>query len=79
MNMGGLFGIGLSLFIVPPRTPLWIWATLSVLCLAAFNCFLVLRLRRNTSERKTDPLSGVVIGLAFALLVLELAFRYWHR
>jgi hypothetical protein len=79
VNVGGLLGIGLSLFIVPPQTPLWIWATLSVLCLAVFNCFLFRRLRRSTSERKADSKSGVVIWLAFVLLVLELVFRYWHR
>jgi hypothetical protein len=55
LNVSGLFGIGLSLFMVPPQTPLWIWASLSVLCLAVFNLFLFRRLRRGIGERNAPP------------------------
>jgi O-antigen/teichoic acid export membrane protein len=79
VNGAGLAGIVVSLFTVSPNTPLWIWATASVLCLAVLNFFLFLRLRRGTGEHKPNPAMSVVAWLGVAVLLVELVIRYWHR
>jgi len=56
LNVSGLFGIGLSLFMVPPQIPLWIWASLSVLCLAVFNLFLDFLLAQTTLRCKVEAI-----------------------
>ena len=79
VNMGGLLGVAGSLFILPPNTPLWIWATASVVCLAALNYFLIRRLRKSTGERTVRPTANIVMWLGIVVLLMELAFRYWHH
>ena len=79
VNVGGLLGIGVSLFIVPPNTPLWIWATASVACLAALNYFLIRRLQKSADERTVRPTANIVMWLGVIVLLVELVFRYWHH
>ena len=79
VNIGGLLGIGVSLFIVPPHTPLWIWAAASALCLIVLNHFFIRRLQRGAGKRNANSTSSVVIYLSFIVLLLELVFRYWHH
>jgi membrane protein implicated in regulation of membrane protease activity len=79
LNVGCLLGIGVSLFIVPPSTPLWIWATASVVWLAVFNYFLIRRLQKGTGERKVGHTPTIGIWLCVVVLLGELVFRYWHR
>jgi hypothetical protein len=79
VNMGGLLGIGISLFTVPPKTPLWIWATASVVWLAVVNYLLILRLRKGNGARKISSAPSIVIWLGVVAMLLELVFRYWHR
>jgi hypothetical protein len=79
VNVGGLLGIGISFFVVPPNTPLWIWATVSVVCLAVFNYLIIRRLQKSTGERKIGSASSIVIWLGVVVLLLELVFRYWRR
>jgi bacteriorhodopsin len=69
----------MSLFTVPPHTPLWLWASVSVLCLSVFNFFLIRRLLRGTGERRAYRTTAVVIWMGFVLLVFDLIFRYWRR
>jgi len=79
VNGGGLVGIVISLFIVSPRTPLWLWAVVSGGTLIALNyaCF---RWRRTTnSQGKSGTTSTVVILLGLMVLLLELVLRYLHR
>ncbi len=79
MNGGGLAGIGLSLFVVPPNTPLWLWGTVSVVALAVFNYLLARRLRRGTGDSTFVRTSGSVAWLGVVFFLLELVFRFWHR
>jgi hypothetical protein len=79
VNVGGLIGVGISLFTVPPRTPLWLWATLSGLVLVIFN-WLLFRRRRLATEGSKSPLTTIVVGsIGVVVLVVELIFRYRHR
>ena len=56
VNGGGLVGIAISLFVVSPRTPLWLWAAVSVAALAALNyVFLVWH---GTARSGGGPKSG---------------------
>ena len=75
VNVGCLLGIGVSLFIVPPNTRLWVWATSSVVCLAGFNFFLHRRLQKGTGERKTGFTTGIVIFVGALAILLELIIR----
>ena len=79
MNVGGLVGIGVSIFIVPPETPLWIWATASMVCLAVFNYLLIRRLQKSTGASKVSSAPSIVIWLGVVVLLLEVVLRYWLR
>ncbi len=77
MNGAWVIGLVISLFIVPPTTPLWLWATLSGLILVVLNY--IFFGRTGASGRKVGPLNTVVIGVGAALLLLELALRYFYH
>jgi hypothetical protein len=79
VNGGWVIGIVISLFVVPPSTPLWLWATVSGLVLAVLNYLFFGQQRRATSGRKIGPMATVVGGLGVLVLLLELIFRYVHR
>ncbi len=80
LNFGGLLGIALSMFLVPPSTPLWLWAVISALCLALMNYFLVVQLRKPRTPGKTTNLwSNGALLFGFVLLVAELLARFWHH
>ena len=79
VNVGGLLGIGISLFAVPPNTPLWIWAAASVVWLAGFNYLLIRRMQKGTGAHKVGSSTSIVLWLGVVVLLLELAFRYWHH
>jgi hypothetical protein len=78
-NVGGLLGIGISLFVVPPNTPLWIWTTVAVVCLAVFNYLIIRRLQESTGASKVGSAPSIVIWLGVVVLLLELVFRYGRR
>src|SRR5580704_12306560 len=66
MNGGGLIGILLSLFIVLPKTPLWLWATISAAALAALNYVSFGRRPTASGGSKSGWKSTAVIVLSFA-------------
>jgi len=78
VNGGGLVGIVISLFIVWPQTPLWLFAALSAAVLGGLNyvCFG----RQTASGERNSGIEGtLVIAFGCIVLLLELLFRYWHR
>ena len=79
LNGGWLIGIGISLLILPPNTPLWIWAMASVCVFAVLNWVFFIRTQRTTGERKIDPVRRVAAWMGVVFLLLELAFRYLRR
>jgi hypothetical protein len=79
VNVGALIGVGVSLFTIPPRTPLWLWASVSCLVLAILN-YLFLRQRRMPTERPRVGLTTTLVGsIGVVFLLVELILRYWHR
>ncbi|HEV2401993.1 MAG TPA: hypothetical protein VGS27_33990 [Candidatus Sulfotelmatobacter sp.] len=80
VNVGGVIGIAISLFIVPAQTSLWLWAIVAVAVLTVLNfVFLVWRRKdRNDPQRKPSR-STVVICLGCIVLLVDLVLRYLHH
>lgn len=78
INGSCLLGILVSLFIVPTRTPFWIWAIVSGVALILANA-LFLRREPTARPRKTPLWGDIVISLGFFALILDLLFRYASR
>lgn len=77
VNVGGVIGVAISLFIVPAQTSLWLWAIVAVAVLTVLNfVFLVWRRKdRNDPQRKPSR-STVVICLGCVVLLVDLVLRY---
>jgi hypothetical protein len=76
VNAGGLAGITISLFIVSPQTPLWLFAALSAAVLVGLNYF-CFRRQTASGERKTKDrkharnslrLHSAAVGIALSVL-----------
>ena len=78
VNGGGIIGIIVSLFIVSPRTPLWLWATLSAGALLVLNYVCFVR-RKVRDERKGESNTTAIVILGFVVLLLDLVLRYLHH
>lgn len=79
MNGAWMIGILASVFILPPSTPVWQWATVSAGVLLVFNGHLLFRLKRKTTgERKVGLGSTVVASVGALILLLELLSRFLH-
>ena len=79
VNSGGLVGIVISLFIISPQTPLWLWAMVSAAALATLN-YVCFGWRRTASGgSKSGAKSTVIIALGLVVLLLDLILRYLHR
>jgi hypothetical protein len=74
INVGALVGIGISLFIVPEETPLWLWAAISLGALAILNYaqFAWHRriIRRTTNARQKWAMIIAILGTIFFILDL---------
>lgn len=79
VNGGWLIGVVISLFVVPPKTPLWAWATVSGLALVLLNYLVFGRQRKATGGRKAGLVTTVVGGLGILILVLDVILRHLHR
>ena len=80
INISGLIGIIVSLFIAPPATPLWLWALTSTIVLALFNYVALTGRRKPQDDSDRNGSWGtVVIASGFGVLLLELALRYLHK
>ena len=79
VNGGGLVGIFISLFIVSPQTPLWLWAAVSGGALAALNYVWFAWRRTANGERKSGVKYTAIIMLGLMVLLLDLVLRYLHR
>ncbi len=78
VNGGGLVGIIISLFVVSPRTPLWVWAVVSVAALAVLNYVCFVWRRAAGGGSKSGAKSTVIIALGVVVLLLDLILRYLH-
>ena len=79
VNGGGLAGIIISLFIVSPKTPLWLWATLSGAAVVALNYVSFAWRRQAKDDRKSGARSTGIIVLGLAVLLMDLILRYLHH
>jgi uncharacterized membrane protein YfcA len=78
LNAGWVIGIFISLFLVPPSTPLWLWATVSGLFIAILNYIFFGRQRRAPNRRKNDAMTTAVASVGLLVLLLELIYWYMH-
>jgi hypothetical protein len=81
VNSGALVGICISLFIVPPKTPLWLFATVGVVSVVVWNLIIlrliILRPSQNKDNRGGDSskTNTVIIIVGFLLLMFEFLNR----
>ena len=79
LNGGMLIGIFVSIFLTPPDTPVWLWATISVVVMAVMNFLALRRLRMPDAKPKSSLSRTIVIWLGVLVLLLDLAYRYLSR
>jgi peptidoglycan/LPS O-acetylase OafA/YrhL len=71
-------GIAISLFTLPPQTPLFLWATVSGITLLGFNC-LALTWRPKNKKPNLHLSQVVVIAFGFLIVLIEVWFHYLRR
>lgn len=74
-NAGWLIGITISLFVVPPSTPLWMWASLSILVLALLN-YVSFKQKREAASGRNIAAATTVVWLGIIVLLLDLLVRH---
>jgi hypothetical protein len=79
INVGVLTGIGLSLFLVPPNTPFWLWAIIATAIIGGFNFLLYKTQRRSPTKPKLEPLPAFIGWICTGFFLLELVFHFFHR
>jgi len=78
VNISGLIGILISMFILPPRNPVWAWACMSAVVLFLFN-YVVLthKPKLGGGDKKSSGLQVLgVLGVIF--LLGEIVWRLIH-
>jgi hypothetical protein len=78
VNGGGLVGIITSLFILPPQTPVWLWAAVSGCALVALNYVCFAWRRTASGERKSGVKNTAITVIGLTVLLLDLVLRYQH-
>ena len=77
VNCAVLIGVVISLFAVPGRTPLWLWATVAIVVMAAMNYVLFVRSRGLHSDAtSTSRVTTAVIVAGLLLLVLDVIVNH---
>jgi hypothetical protein len=80
INAGALVGIIISLFTIPPRTPLWMWAAISTIVVGVLNYAVLTRTPKLAeTNRRNSTWIAVAIFFGFGLLMFELALHFLHH
>jgi hypothetical protein len=81
LNVAVLLGIASSLFVLPANTPFFLWLTISVVVLAAFNIAIVVRERRIApgSRPRASKATTIVIALGAAIWILDILVHVLRR
>jgi hypothetical protein len=79
INVGALIGIGLSLLVVPPNTPFWLWLAISIATIAIVNFFLYRRLKKPPGALRPEPLPMIIVWICTAFFLLDVIFHLLHR
>jgi len=74
VNGASLIGICFALFIVPPHTPLWLFATIAGVVVLVMNFVFIRRFRQSDSHRQNTKAitAGIITGFFFLILDLVL-------
>jgi len=79
VNVGGLIGIVLSLFIVPGKTPVHLWAICAGGVLILMNYFFVFRRTKTENHKRELGAGWWIIVLGFTALLLDLIWSFYSR
>jgi len=81
MNVAILFGIVSSLFVLPAKTPFFLWLAIAALVLVALNIAMVVQDRKNTSESRPigTKAATIAIMVGAALWILDILVHVLGR
>jgi hypothetical protein len=79
LNVAAVFGLLVSLFIVPGNTPFWLWCVVAVLVLAVLNIALMLKFRRGSRSDLSKRTRTAIIALGAAFLLLDIILSRYFR
>lgn len=80
LNIGGLLGIGLSMFTLPGTTRVSIWATCSAVALVAMNFLLYFYRKRGKQENSRPERQSVnpaIVFVIFLYLLDVILSHFW--
>lgn len=80
VNAGALAGIFVSIFFLPPATPVWVWAIVAVVALAMLNYVLIRKVK--TPQAPTpgkQKVVTIIVFVGFLLFLIDMALRYTGR
>ena len=69
MNGAWAIGVLVSIFILPPSTPVWLWDRSVRTIIVVFNCLLFMRKQVSIGERKVGLTNTLAGSLAFLILL----------
>jgi hypothetical protein len=77
LNIAGLVGVVVSLFIVPGETPFWLWCVIAIVVIAALNTILYVGRRRVADSARTARTAIVIVGVML-LMIDVIVSRYFR-
>jgi hypothetical protein len=79
LNLAGIVGSCVALFLIPESTPVWQWATVSCLVLALLNYASFRRLKKPVASSGGSSFHMAIIKLAFLFLILDVIWSRYLR
>ena len=80
VNVGAIVGIGASLFVVPRKTPFWLWATIAGATLLAMNIYLYCQKDLSKPHSKASSKTWQIAGLlGFGLFIVDIILSQYFR
>ena len=74
INLSALAGIVASAFILPPKTPVWLWVAVAIIVLAMVNYIFLIGQRKLQTVGCRTSVANTVIAFGFILFLLDLLF-----
>jgi uncharacterized membrane protein YfcA len=79
VNVAAVVGlIAATVFLIPPQTPLWIWAISSVAVLVVLNLTFWHK-TKSAQPRRSDSAAVTIIILGFIFFLLDIIFHHYIR
>lgn len=81
LNVAALVGVVAATFLlVPPKTPVWIWASSAAVFIAIMNYGLWSRIRaRRVESSRSIRIASTIAILGFIFFVFDLIFHFYKR